>query len=71
MNWSKTPMAKGGSSVKRTLKRDKVHDSKIVWPENAFWKEYCKLSVELNTNEDGLTYPELCHKHSDVLVERV
>jgi hypothetical protein len=39
-NWSKTPITKGGRTVKTTLYKDNVHDSLAICPEKLLKNEY-------------------------------
>ena len=39
-NWSKTPMTKGGRTVKMTLYIESVHDSYTISPEKLLKNEY-------------------------------
>jgi len=39
-NWSKTPMTRGGRTVKMTLYKERVQDSLAIWPEKLLKKEY-------------------------------
>lgn len=49
------PMSKKlhSPTVKRTLYRVSVHDSKMTWPEKLFWKE----------NYPNVRQPEECEQH--------
>lgn len=70
-NWSKTPMTKGGRTVKTTLYNDNVHDSYAICPEKLLKNENCFfVSVMKVYNRENM-YPELRHIQYNIFIERI